>query len=173
MPQALRDLDLLHPILRDHVQTIQTSVIGRYSMPFRLFETGRTKQRQAELVEKRRARSLISEQFFDLDREPPLYSTGFNLVHYVRRWSWDVRNRTILSWYQLLGELVLDAVPDLEWSGYSRSCSDYTHFRLKRSALLREGIVLSERERVDLRSHGNRSGDSGISEVTEQRRNLA
>lgn len=168
MKQALRDVELLHPVLRDHMVTIQRDVIARHSMPFRLFETGRTKERQADMVEKRRERTLITQQFFDLDRDPPLYSTGFNLVYYVRRWSWDVRNRRILAWYQLLGELVLDAVPDLEWAGYWRSCSNYTYFQLRRSVLVREGIVITERERLDLRSTGSRS-DSGISNPTEQR----
>ncbi len=173
MPQVLRDVELLHPVLREHVRRIQHEIVERHSMPFKLFETGRTRERQADLVEKRRARTLVSQQFFDLEREPAMYATGFNLVHFSRRWSWDVRNRTILSWYQLLGELVLDLVPDLEWAGYWRSCSDYTYFQLRRSVLVREGIVIVERERVNSRSHGSKRSESGISETTEQARNLA
>jgi len=172
MAQVLRDVELLHPILRGHIEHIQHEVIERHSMPFRLFETGRTRERQADLVEKRRARTLVSRQFFDLDREPALYSTGFNLVHFSRRWSWDVRNRTIVAWYQILGELVLDLVSDLEWAGYWRSCSDYTFFQLRHSVLLREGIVIPERDRVDSRVIGKRSG-SETPEVAERRASLA
>lgn len=172
MAQVLRDVELLHPLLREHVRRIQHEIVDRHSMPFRLFETGRTRERQADLVEKRRARTLISQQFFDLDKTPALYSTGFNLVHFSRRWSWDVRNRTILAWYQLVGELILDLVPDLEWAGYWRSCSDYTYFQLRRSVLVREGIVLPERDRVNLRAVDKRSS-SGISDTSEQARKLA
>jgi len=172
MAQVLRDPELLHPILREHVAHIQREVIERHSMPFKLFETGRTRERQADLVEKRRARTLVSRQFFDVEREPPLYSTGFNLVHFSRRWSWDVRNRTIVSWYQILGELVLDLVPDLEWAGYWRSCSDYTFFQLRHAVLVREGIVIPERERLDSRVIGKRSS-SETPEATERRASLA
>lgn len=172
MAQVLRDPELLHPVLREHVASIQREVIERHSMPFKLFETGRTRERQADLVEKRRARTLVSRQFFDLDRDPELYSTGFNLVHFSRRWSWDVRNRTIVAWYQLLGELVLDLVPDLEWAGYWRSCSDYTFFQLRHSVLVREGIVIPERDRLDSRALGKRSS-SETPESSERRASLA
>lgn len=172
MAKVLRDPELLHPILRAHIEHIQREVIERHSLPFRLFETGRTRERQADLVEKRRARTLVSRQFFDLDRDPPLYATGFNFVYFSQRWSWDVRNRTIVAWYQILGELSLDLVPDLEWAGYWRSCSDYTFFQLRHSVLVREGIVIPERERVDSRVIGKRSS-SETPEVTERRASLA
>ena len=36
-----RSLDTVHPILKECINRIQKEIIDAYSMPFRIFETGR------------------------------------------------------------------------------------------------------------------------------------
>lgn len=140
MAQIIRETDYLHPLMRAAVQTIQRDVIERHRLPFRLFETARTPARQLSLYNKRKVRTLASYFYFDLKGDPVIHSTAVCFVHFTDRWSWDIRTRTTKRWYELFGELVLDACPDLDWAGNWRSNIDYTHFQLKQAVRLEHGI---------------------------------
>ena len=142
MPSVLRDLDYLHPLLRDEVKRIQREVIDRHKAPFRVFETARTTERQMDLIAKRKQRTLVTRYLMDMDSDPVIYSTAVNYVYYTSRWSWDLRDMTVKRWYQLFGELVLDLCPNLEWAGYWRSNIDYTNFQLKQAVCDAEGIII-------------------------------
>ncbi len=135
---TIRDLDILHPVLREAVGIVQENVIERYSMPFRIFETGRTMKRQRMLLDKRKVNSVMSPLFFNVDHDPPIYSTALVYVYYDGRWSWEIKKPTIKRWYQLFGELVLDESPVLMWGGYFRSSMDYTLFELRPEAKVLE-----------------------------------
>lgn len=103
------------------------NLIEEHEMPFHVFETGRTIERQKLLVEQRKERALITDLYFSLDK-PIKLSTAIKIVYYKDHWSWDIRNSTIKAWYLLLGELTLDSTNDIGWGGTWRKHQDYTHF---------------------------------------------
>lgn len=142
MPNVIRSLEYLHPVLRAEIRKVQKDVIDLHRAPFRVFETARTPERQMALAQKGKARTLISRYVFDLDADPPLYSTAVNFVYYTNRWSWDLRNRTIKRWYELFGELVLDECPSLVWAGNWRHNEDYSYFELSQDVCTRHDIVI-------------------------------
>ena len=142
MPAVLRDPNYLHPVMRENVRRIHKYLIEHHKAPFRVFETARTQQRQMALIEKGKAKTFVSRYVFDLNTDPPLYSTAVNFVYYTNRWSWDLRDMTIKRWYQLFGEMVLDLCPDLDWAGRWRKNEDYTHYELSDAVCTREGIEI-------------------------------
>jgi len=131
-----RDFTAMHPLLIQCVQTIQRKVIDPYNAPFRLFETGRTSDRHHELVSKGKTTDLISMHLFDLEATPPLYCTAVDYVYFDGKWSWNLRNSTISSWYQLFGNMVLDVCPELRWKGLNRTNINYNHFSLKEEFII-------------------------------------
>lgn len=141
MPQILRDVKLLHPIAQDCHSRIQKQIIEKYSVPFRLFETGRLIERQAVLVRKGKSTTLVSRHFFRIDTTPKVLSTAIDYVYYQGYWSWDLRRATVKAWYELFGELVLDLCPELEWGRYDRSRADYNHFQLRQDILDSNQVV--------------------------------
>lgn len=128
--KVLRTTEMLHPVLIDCVDKIQKEVINQYNIPMRLFETGRMHDRHEMLLKKGKTQELMSRHLFKLENDPPLYATAIDYVYYVDRWSWNLRNSTISSWYILFGNLVLDACPELEWGGQNRKNTNYCHFQL-------------------------------------------
>lgn len=139
MSGVIRDIEVLHPVLQNCVERIKKGVIERHSAPFRLFETGRTPSRQESLYKKGKVLSLDSQQFFDVEADPPQYATGFNYVYFDGDgWSWNVRDAKIKAWYMLFGELVLDICPEVRWGGYDRKGVDYTYFELIGTPTLHE-----------------------------------
>ncbi len=144
MPQVIRDLDSLHPLLREEVRRIQREVIDQHRAPFRVFETARSAERQMSLVEKRKTRQLVTRYICDLNSDPVIHSTAVNFVYFQSKggWSWDVRNQTVKRWYQLFGELVLDLCPVLEWGGTWRTNTDYNHFQIKQLVCDEAGIII-------------------------------
>lgn len=130
-----RTLNMVHPILKRCVPVID-ELIDQHSMPFRLFETGRAHDRHQSLLNKGRTKDVVSEHLFDLSITPPLYATAVDYVYYDGRWSWNLRDETIKSWYMLFGNLVVDALPVLEWGGFDRKNVNVTHFRLKKDTVL-------------------------------------
>lgn len=130
MKKILRDTTYLHPRLAKAVRQIETELIQRHMLPFRLFETGRFVVRQKLLVDRGLDNSMASAHLI----MPGVIeqSAAVDFVYFDNAWSWNLRNQTVLRWYQLFGELVVNVCPDLWWSGHSRTYIDYTHFELKR-----------------------------------------
>ena len=116
--QVQNDVGLLHPVLREVCIRIQTEIIIRHNMPMKLFETGRSQKRHQHLLDKGRTQNLYSKHLFNLnDPDNLLYAAAVDFVHYDGKWSWNLRDQTVLSWYLLFGNLVLDLCPELEWHG--------------------------------------------------------
>lgn len=134
--QVLDDINLLHPVLKDISSRIKIDIIQKYSMPFKLFETGRTHERHQTLLSKGRTQNMFSKHVFSLEGDIPLYSEAMDYVFYDGRWSWNLRDNTIKSWYELFGNLVLDCCNEIKWGGTSRKSMNYTHFELKENVII-------------------------------------
>lgn len=128
--KVLRDFNSVHPVLVSNIQKITKSIIDPHSMPFRIFETGRLPARHAELLSRGKTTELLSKHIFDLEIDPPLYCTAVDFVYYDEKWSWNLRDSTILNWYKLFGNMVSDMCPDLYWKGLDRQNTNYSHFEL-------------------------------------------
>ena len=126
-----RNTDALHPILIGCVKKIQRDILDVHNIPIRLFETGRDHDRHEMLINKGKTKDIVSSHLYNLQNDPPLYATAVDYVYYDKKWSWNLRDDTVLSWYKLFGNLVLDACPELEWKGTSRKAINYCHFALK------------------------------------------
>ena len=129
--KVLKDTSMLHPILIDVVKRIQAQVIDKHNAPIRLFETGRQHDRQQSLLHKGQTQNIISKHLYDLTLNPPLYATAVDYVYYDERWSWNLRNSTVASWYTVFGNMVLDICPELIWGGCVRKSVNFTHFELR------------------------------------------
>ena len=133
-----RSLDVLHPVLADLTKKIQKEIILAHNMPIRLFETGRKHERHEMLVNKGKTKDVMSKHLFNLKNNPPLYATALDYVVYCNgKWSWNLRDSTVISWYQIFGNLVLDLCPELEWGGSKRKAINYCHFELKYAILIK------------------------------------
>jgi hypothetical protein len=134
--QIIRTFEYVHPILSECAQKIDELIIKPYNVPFAVFETARTYDRQRELYLQNRARGLQSRHLFDMSKVPLEYATAIHYVYIVQgRWSWNVRDLTIRRWWQLFGEMVLDICKEIEWGGTWRKNQDYAHFQLKQSVI--------------------------------------
>lgn len=131
-----RATEFLHPLMLDIVIRIENKVIVKHNAPFRLFETGREKERHAILVQRGKTKDLISKHLYNLENDPPLYATAIDYVNYTGKWSWNLRNSTIQSWYLLFGNLVLDECPELIWGGLNRISTNFNHFELNQAVVI-------------------------------------
>ncbi len=131
-----RETNMLHPVLLGCVLRIQRQIIDPHSMPIRLFETGRTPERHQELITRGKTTDIMSNHLYDLDVYPPLYTTAVDYVYYDSRWSWNVRNSTVLHWYKLFGNMVSDICTELYWKGLDRNNANYNHFELTPEIIL-------------------------------------
>lgn len=129
--QVQVELEFLHPLLKEACIRIQTEVIRRHDMPFKLFETGRTAERHNHLLNKGRTQDIFSHHLYNLESTPVLYAIAVDYVYYDGKWSWNLRDKTIQAWYELFGNLVLDVCPELTWNAYNRKRSNYNHFELR------------------------------------------
>ena len=129
---------MLHPIILSCINRIQSDIIESHNVPMKLFETGRTHDRQQTLIHKGKTKDILSRHTYNLENDPPLYTTAVDYVFYNGRWSWNLRDSTVSLWYQLFGHMVLDICPELEWGGERRKAVNYCHFQLRESALLGE-----------------------------------
>jgi hypothetical protein len=131
-----RTFETSHPLIISCSERIE-SIIKEHKIPIRLFETGRNHERHQMLIRKGKTKDIISSHLYKLDNEPPLYSTALDYVFYDGKWSWNFRDSTILAWYQLFGNLVLDACPELSWGGFiNRKSVNYSHFILRRTVIM-------------------------------------
>lgn len=134
--QVTSDLKYLHPLLIESCLNIQNSVIRKHAMPFRLFETGRSSERHQHLLTKGRTQDILSNHLYDFTTpDNPLYAIAVDFVYFDGKWSWNLRDKSILSWYTLFGNLVLDTCPELEWSEMNRKRSNLNHFSLRASVI--------------------------------------
>lgn len=131
-----RNTDMLHPLLKECVLRIQSKIIEPHSIPVRLFETGRTHERHATLIERGKTKDMISGHLYNLQNDPPLYTLAVDYVYYDGKWSWNLRDSSVMAWYSIFGNLVLDTCPELSWGGYSRKSTNYNHFFLRRVAII-------------------------------------
>ncbi len=131
-----RDLHLLHPLLRESALKIQKEIINVYNVPIRVFETGRNSDRHSFLLSKGKTKDIVSCHLCNLLNDPPLYSTAIDYVFYDDKWSWNLRDSTVMSWYTLFGNLVLDLCPELQWSGMNRKAINFCHFKLKQDIII-------------------------------------
>jgi len=134
--KVLRNIDILHPLLIKSVKIIQSEIIDKHNFPIRLFETGRNHDRHELLIKKGKTKDPISGHLYNLVHIPPLYPTAVDYVYYDSKWSWNLRDSTIKSWYNLFGNLVLDLCPELQWSGENRKAVNLCHFALKRDSII-------------------------------------
>lgn len=131
-----RSSEMLHPILANCIDVIQHEVIEAHKMPIRLFESGRVHERHDMLIQRGKTKDIVSRHLYNLDNDPPLYATAVDYVFYDGRWSWNLRDATVQSWYILFGNLVLDKCPTLEWGGQNRKSTNYCHFQLRVPVLI-------------------------------------
>jgi hypothetical protein len=129
--KILRTTEMLHPILQSIVPRIQKEIIDQYNFPFKLFETGRLHERHNFLLQKGKTRDGVSRHLFNLTHNPKLYATAIDYVYFDNKWSWNLRDSSISSWYILFGNLVLDICPELLWGGLNRKSQNFNHFELK------------------------------------------
>lgn len=134
--KVVRTLDVLHPILISSIKKVREDVIVKHSMPFALFETGRSTERHQALLNKGRTRSPICKHSYNLTNDPPLYATAVDFVYFNGKWSWNIRDSSVKAWYILFGNIVLDACPELRWGGMDRKNTNYTHFELRDEVVL-------------------------------------
>jgi hypothetical protein len=133
--KILREVEHAHPILRKCISRINTDIIYAHNVPMKIFEIGRTHERHQKLISMGKTKNLLSRHLFNLDNDPPLYSTAIDYVYYDGRWSWNLRDSTILNWYILFGNLVLDICPELEWGGKNRKATNYQCFQLRKEII--------------------------------------
>ena len=133
--KVIRNIDMCHPILIDCIEKIDEK-IKKHKIPIRLFETGRTHDRHELLIQKGKSRDIMSRHIFDMNLDPPLYATAVDYVYYNTKWSWNLRDETILCWYKLFGNLVLDICPELNWYGLNRKVKNYCHFQLRSEIII-------------------------------------
>lgn len=130
-----RSLNTVHPILLSCSMRIDM-LIKKHNMPFKLFETGRQPDRHRALINKGKTKDLISRHLYKLENDPVLYCTAFDYVYYDGKWSWNLRNSSIIAWYILFGNLVLDECPELRWFGSQRKSINYCHFQLRKAVII-------------------------------------
>jgi hypothetical protein len=134
--KVYKGTEFLHPLLPPILDRIEEKVIKKYNAPFRIFETSRDRERHAQLVQRGKTRDVISMHLYDIENDPPLYATAVDYVYYVDKWSWNLRDATVASWYTLFGHLVLDVCPELSWGGLNRKSANVNHFELRQSIIL-------------------------------------
>jgi len=131
-----KSTDYVHPLLPPIIDRIEREIIVKHDAPFRLFETGRSHDRHQMLLQRGKTKDLISMHLYNVENDPPLYATAIDYVYYNGKWSWNLRDGTVSSWYYLFGNLVLDICPELQWAGLHRKATNLNHFELRQSVIL-------------------------------------
>jgi peptidoglycan L-alanyl-D-glutamate endopeptidase CwlK len=101
MTEILRDPNLLNPETRS-LWDKQEGIIKIYNLPFRLFETKRSPERQQELYDHGYSKTLNSHH---------LTGDAWDVAHVTMKgWDWDQ-----IFWYQVLGILTVNLIADIRW----------------------------------------------------------
>lgn len=122
-----KDPNLLEEKLLNIYNKIQIEIINHHQLPFKLFETRRTLERQKELLAKGYTKTLNSRHFPNANG----LSEAMDLVLYIDgKPTWDTSK---IYYYQFLGERIMEEFGDvLTWGGKWQSFKDFPHFELKR-----------------------------------------
>lgn len=134
--KIIRTTEMCHPMLISCIKRIKKRIVEVHEIPIKVFETGRVHDRHEMLIQRGKTKDVFSKHLYNLENDPPLYTTAVDFVYYDGRWSWNLRDATISAWYELFGNLVLDLCPELEWSGRSRKSKNYCHFQIRRDILI-------------------------------------
>jgi len=134
--KIIRTVEMAHPILKSCIDRIQRELIDYHSIPMKIFETGRVHDRHNVLINRGKTKDIMSGHLFNLENDPPLYATAVDYVYYDDKWSWNLRDSTIASWYSLFGNVVLDVCPELQWGGQKRKAVNFCHFQLRRDVIV-------------------------------------
>jgi peptidoglycan L-alanyl-D-glutamate endopeptidase CwlK len=103
----------------------QEGLIIVYNLPFRLFETNRTEERQKELFEQGVSKTLKSNH---------MTGDAWDVVKWGKDgWSWKKED---IFWYQVLGILTLSLIEGLRWGAdwngknfwFDENFQDYAHW---------------------------------------------
>lgn len=110
-----KDIELLDPKFKPYAQEIM-GLIALHNLPFKLFETRRTRYRQEELVKKGFSKTLNSLHIDGLAADFVLYIDG--------KYTWEKK-----YYYDFLGNLVLEKLGEhVRWGGKFKSFYDGPHF---------------------------------------------
>lgn len=122
-----------HPNLLDEkllviYQDIVDNIITFHRLPFKLFETLRTKERQQKLFDDGFSKTLNSRHLPNKLGK----SEAMDIVVYIDgKWSWDNKH---LFYYEFLGSKIMEKYSGiLKWGRDFKSFKDYPHFELIKS----------------------------------------
>lgn len=128
MPR-IKDINLLDPKFKPYAERI-LEIIEEHNLPFRLFETLRTLERQKKLKKRGSSWTLKSQHIKGLAADFVVYHKA------TKKYSWKSED---ILYYDFLGKLVEKEMGDkIKWGGRFKSKSgksryDGAHFQLKRS----------------------------------------
>lgn len=138
----LRDTELLHDDLKILVSKILADC-KYHKLPFEVFETGRTMERQKHLHAEGRSKLLESKHIIVYDDDGSLLKKS-KAVDFVLRyehdkikvWSWcqvgDMEQRKLdMAYYKMLSDLVEAKYPQLISGGKWKDFQDWPHYELK------------------------------------------
>lgn len=119
----INDINLLSDEFRPIALNIM-NLVQFYNLPFRVFETLRTVERQEELVaNKNKVTSTIHSKH--------IFGEAVDLVLYIDgKWSWKDKH---LHYYKFLGALVKEEMGDkVIWGGDWTNLKDYVHYEQRK-----------------------------------------
>ena len=124
MQKVQRSVDLLKPEMV-RVAKMALRICNLYDLPFAIFETGRTIERQIWLRSHGKSKTLLSKH---------LKGEAFDMVLKNPDWSWDYDNNKSL--WHTLGYLVPFFAGkylgyDIVWGGTWKNFKDFPHFQYK------------------------------------------
>jgi len=94
----------------------QEGLIIVYNLPFRLFETRRTPERQKELYDQGVSMTLNSKHITGDAWDVALWKKG--------GWSWEDE-----WWFEILGTLTKNLIADVSWGGNWKNFRDLGHYQ--------------------------------------------
>ena len=126
MKEIQKDPSLLDDRLLQIYNRINIEIINFHNLPFCLFETLRTPDRQKMLFDAGFTKTMHSKHLPNADGK----SEAMDLVLYIdNKPTWDFRYQ---HYYNFLGNLVLNKFSDdIVWGGTFKSFYDGPHFQLK------------------------------------------
>lgn len=127
MSLVIRDINLLTPVAKSLCER-QIQLIEFHKLPFALFETLRSKERQAECFANGSSKVIHSNHEDGVAWDMVVYQNG--------KWSWSEED---IYWYQILVILTLKLIPELrsgaDWNGknfwFDERFKDFAHWELK------------------------------------------
>lgn len=116
--KVCREIGDLHPKMQEFV-TEALRLIHKHRLPFKLFETIRTVERQKLLVAKGYSKTMRSKH---------LRGRAVDFVCYIdKKWSWSPKHH---FWYDILGLLLIKSLTGVTWGGNWTTFIDRPHYQL-------------------------------------------